>query len=86
MRRNDSTFFQMIDQKQAIFNGNYLENFETESAPLFEYDIWKGYQYDNFLIIPFWGIDMAADLKINLETESVKSYITHKKLKLLIML
>jgi len=81
MRRNDSTFFQMIESETGNIQWELFRKLRNGSAPLFEYDIWKGYQYDNFLIIPFWGIDGSGFEKINLETGECQELHNTQKIK-----
>ncbi|OQA94544.1 MAG: Outer membrane protein assembly factor BamB [Bacteroidetes bacterium ADurb.Bin217] len=72
-RRNDSTFFQMIEPETGNVQWELFRKLRHDN-PLFEYEIWKGYQYDKFLIIPFWGIDDSGFEKINLETGEIQEF------------
>lgn len=73
MRRNDSTFFQMIEPETGNMRWELHRKLRYDDTPLFEYEIWEGHKYNNYLITPFWGRNQCGFEKINLETGTLVS-------------
>ncbi|HOS84104.1 MAG TPA: PQQ-binding-like beta-propeller repeat protein [Bacteroidales bacterium] len=82
-RRNDSTFFQMIEPETGNVRWELHRKIRHDNGPLFEYEITQGYIFNNTLITPFWGEHVSGFEKIDLENGTIVTEITnHPEVKM----